>query len=63
MKAPSNTRRPVNFAAIDQRARRLRAATISDLMSRALAWVASAVASAVARSIQRVAAKTLFSRR
>jgi hypothetical protein len=63
MKASSNTRRPVNRAAIEARARRLRAATIGDLMSRALTWVASAVASAVARPIERVAAKTSFSRR
>jgi hypothetical protein len=63
MKAPSNTRQPINFAAIDERARRLRAAAIGDLMSGALTWVASAWASAVARPIQRFAAKTSFSRR
>ncbi|MET0679908.1 MAG: hypothetical protein ABWZ41_02825 [Burkholderiales bacterium] len=49
MKASSNTRRPVNRAAIEARARRLRAATIGDLMSQALTWVARGVASAVAR--------------
>ena len=49
MKASSNTRRPVNRAAIEERARRLRAATIGDLMSHALTWVARGVASAVAR--------------
>ena len=63
MKAPSKTGRPVNLAAIDERARRLRSAAIGDLMSGALTWVASAVASAVAHPIQRVAAKTSFSRR
>jgi hypothetical protein len=61
MSAPNTGR--LNFEAIDERARRLRAAAIRDLMSGALTWVASAWASAVARPIQRFAAKTLLSLR
>ncbi len=49
MKTPSNTQRPVNHAAIEERARRLRAATIGDLIGRAPTWVAREVASAVVR--------------